>query len=166
MFDRRAVCNLTVHHDASIEQHQECPESQACKKKERIEAIYARVSTRKQLEYLETQIQGLQATYSSAIVYRDFSSGLNFKLSLSQRVLEGCVQVLHVTYRDRLCRFAYDLIERIFKYHGTTITVEAYNALSPEHELAEDVLSIITVFSARMYGRRSGCARARGGGGK
>lgn len=66
---------------------------------------------------------------------------------------------MHLAYRDRLCRFAYDLLECIFKHHGTTITVEADDTLSPEGELAEDVLSIITVFSARMYGRRSGVAR-------
>ena len=66
---------------------------------------------------------------------------------------------MRVAYRDRLCRFAYDLIEHIFKHHGTKITVESDDASSPEGELAEDVLSIITVFSARMYGRRSGISR-------
>ena len=129
----------------------------------RIEAIYARVSTRKQLEYLETQIQGLQTKYPSSVVFRDCASGLNFRrkglLSLLQQVLEGRVCVVHLAYKDRLCRFAYDLVERIFKHHNTEITVEAHNASSPEGELAEDVLSIITVFSARMYGRRSGAAR-------
>ena len=78
-----------------------------------------------------------------------------------QQVIKGSVRVVHLAYRDRLCRFAYDLIECIFKHHNTEITVEAHDASSPEGELAEDVLSIITVFRARMYGQRSGAARGR-----
>ena len=162
MFDRRAICNLAGGaDDPSIANDRSS--YQAAQKAESIEAIYARVSTRKQLEYLETQIQGLKAKYPSAVVFRDCASGLNFRrkglLSLLQRVLEGGVRVVRVAYRDRLCRFAYDLIEHIFKHHGTKITVESDDASSPEGELAEDVLSIITVFSARMYGRRSGISR-------
>ena len=139
---------------------------QTSEKDKRIEAIYARVSTRKQLEFLTTQVKSLQAKYPSAIVYRDCASGLNFKRkalqSLLQQVLAGRVRVVHIAYRDRLCRFAYDLLEGIFKHHGTSITVEAHDSLSPESELAEDVLSIITVFSARMYGKRSvGTRRGR-----
>jgi predicted site-specific integrase-resolvase len=134
----------------------------------RIEAIYARVSTRKQLEYLKTQIQGLKQKYPSSVVFRDCASGLNFRrkglVSLLQRVLRGDVRVVHLAYRDRLCRFAYDLIEHIFKHHNTAITVESHDALSPESELADDVLSIITVFSARMHGRRSGVSRGVRGG--
>jgi excisionase family DNA binding protein len=131
------------------------------------EAIYARVSTRKQLDHLSTQVEDLQAKYPSAVVYRDCASGLNFKRkglqSLLQQVFAGSVRVVHVAYRDRLCRFAYDLIESIFKHHGTAITVEAHDSLSPESELADDVLSIITVFSARMHGKRSSAgARRRG----
>ena len=167
MFDRQAICNLASGADdpSSCEQSiaNDRSSNQTAQKEESIEAIYARVSTRKQLEYLETQIQGLKAKYPSAVVYRDCASGLNFRrrglLSLLQRVLEGGVRVVRVAYRDRLCRFAYDLIEHIFKHHGTKITVESDDASSPEGELAEDVLSIITVFSARMYGRRSGISR-------
>ena len=67
---------------------------------------------------------------------------------------------MHVAYRDRLCRFAYDLIEYLFLKHDTTICVEAHDSNAPEHELAEDVVAIITVFGARMYGRRSRSTRA------
>ncbi len=172
MFDRHTVCNLVANHQEckgeTMQGHTEEQAIEATKTESgRIEAIYARVSTRKQLEYLETQIQGLKAKHPSSVVFRDCASGLNFRrkglLSLLQQVLEGRVRVVHLAYRDRLCRFAYDLIERIFKHHNTEITVEAHDSSSPESELAEDVLSIITVFSARMYGRRSGVARGGGG---
>ena len=170
MFDRSAVCSLFLHQPHSIvgesdSRCRKCNNDFESPKDEnkRFEAIYARVSTRKQNEYLETQIQGLKTKYPSSIVFRDCASGLNFRrkglLSLLQQVLDGRVRVVHLAYRDRLCRFAYDLVERIFKHHNTEITVEAHDASSPESELADDVLSIITVFSARMYGRRSGAAR-------
>jgi predicted site-specific integrase-resolvase len=176
MFDRNAVYNLIAVDQSSLAggegenfqgqtgRNTKTPSTE--EERGRIEAIYARVSTRKQLEYLETQIQGLKTKYPSSIVFRDCASGLNFRrkglLSLLQRVLKGHVRVVHLAYRDRLCRFAYDLVERIFKHHNTAITVESHDASSPESELAEDVLSIITVFSARMYGRRSGAARSSG----
>ena len=166
MFDRYAVCNLvrqSAFEEVMPNKHDNKSAERVEEESGRIDAIYARVSTRKQLEYLETQIQGLQTKYPSSVVFRDCASGLNFRrkglLSLLQQVLEGRVRVVHLAYKDRLCRFAYDLVERIFKHHNTEITVEANNASSPEGELAEDVLSIITVFSARMYGRRSGVAR-------
>lgn len=163
MFDRYAVLNKAFEGEAlqrppSIQTAESTGEESG-----RIEAIYARVSTRKQRDYLETQIQGLKSKYPSAVVFRDCASGLNFRrkglLSLLQQVLEGRVRVVHLAYRDRLCRFAYDLLERIFKHFNTEITVEAHDASTPENELAEDVLSIITVFSARMYGSRSGSVR-------
>jgi excisionase family DNA binding protein len=151
----------------STEQEQQGTAIETTKDDTRIESIYARVSTSKQLDYLNTQVSLLHAKYPSAIVFRDCASGLNFKrkglLSLLQQVLAGRVRVVHIAYRDRLCRFAYDLVEHIFKHHGTEISVEAHNSSSPESELAEDVLSIITVFSARMHGRRSGAARGGGG---
>ena len=165
MFNRYAVLNKAFEGEAlqrptSIQTAESTEEES-----ERIEAIYARVSTRKQRDYLETQVQELKEKYPSSIVFRDCASGLNFRrkglLSLLQWVIEGRIRVVHIAYRDRLCRFAFDLFEYIFKHYNTKITVEAFDSSSPESELADDVLSIITVFSARMYGRRSSVARGR-----
>jgi len=66
---------------------------------------------------------------------------------------------VHVTYRDRICRFAYDLIEHILTKHRAKIEVENNDQHAPEQELAEDVVSIITVFGARLSGSCSGKAR-------
>ena len=155
-FDRNALLGLARSSTCSSGEQT----TKACLvDEERIDVIYARVSTRKQIGHLEGQIESLQAKYPSCIVFRDCASGLNFKrkglLSLLQLVLARRVRVVHVTYRDRLCRFAYDLIEYLFLKHDTTICVEAHDSNAPEHELAEDVIAIITVFGARMYGRRS-----------
>jgi putative resolvase len=139
------------------------PEPEHTVSQDAVKAIYARVSTRKQLPYLETQIATLKAKYPDHVVFSDCASGLNFKrkglLSLLQLAFDRCLQVVHIAYKDRLCRFAYELLEHIFKKHGVQIIVETDGHDAPERELADDVLSIITVFGARIHGKRSGLGR-------
>ena len=127
-----------------------------------VKAIYARVSTRKQAAALQNQIDVLKAKYPDHIVFSDCASGLNFRrkglLSLLQLAFEGRLRVVRVAHRDRLCRFAYDLIEHVLTANGAKIRVEpdAARPATLERELAEDVLSIVTVFGARLYGARGG----------
>ena len=91
---------------------------------ERISIIYARVSTRKQIPHLQTQIDILQQKYPEHMIIKDVGSGLNFKrkglLQILELVLSGRVQEVCVTHKDRICRFAYDLLQHIFKRSGTT----------------------------------------------
>lgn len=131
-----------------------------------IQAIYARVSTRKQLDDLQSQIGVLKAKYPDHTVFSDCASGLNFKrkglLSLLQLAFAHRLRVVRVAHRDRLCRFAFDLLEHVFRAHGTEIVVEASDLPpSAERELAEDVLAVITVFGARLNGARSSGGRRR-----
>ena len=130
-----------------------------------VKAIYARVSTRKQLDDLQSQIQRLQAKYPDHVVFSDCASGLNFKrkglLSLLQLAFERRLRIVRIAHRDRLCSFAYDLVEHVLRKHGAEIVVEADDLPpSAERELAEDVLAIITVFGARLNGSRSSGRRA------
>lgn len=129
----------------------------------RTDVIYARVSTRKQLQHLETQVISLEAKHPDCIVIRDCASGLNFRRkgleALLQLVFAGRVRNVYLAHRDRLCRFAYDLLERLFREFGATIRVDAHDDDAPESVLADDIIAIITVFGARLYGRRSGGSR-------
>jgi len=132
-----------------------------------VQAIYARVSTRKQLDDLQSQIRELSSKYPTHAIFSDCASGLNFKrkgllISLLQLAFEHRLQLVRVTHRDRVCRFAFDLLEFVFNFHGAKVIVEA-NDIPPsaERELAEDVLSVITVFGARLYGARSAGRRRR-----
>ena len=128
-----------------------------------VDAVYARVSTRKQLDDLATQLGDLQRRHPDARVFSDIGSGLNFKrkglLSLLELAFEGRLRSVHVAHKDRLCRFAFDLLEHVFHRHGAQIVVDAHGddaaSASPELELAEDVLAVVTVFGARLYGKRS-----------
>ena len=61
-----------------------------------------------------------------------------------------------LTHKDRLLRFGSELIFLICKFFGIRVhIINEDKALTDEQVLAFDVLEIITVFSARLYGKRS-----------
>lgn len=126
---------------------------------DRKQFIYARVSSAKQRADLERQIQMLQSQYPDHDVIKDIGSGINFKRFGLQRLLEGVfrgtVSEIVVAHRDRLCRFGFDLIDFICRQHNVLLKVHDDQGFKePTRELADDLLSIITVFTARYYGSR------------
>ena len=123
--------------------------------------IYARVSTKKQVDDLSRQVEFLnKPEFSGYRVVTDIASGINFKRKGLSTILESCLQgnigEVVIAHRDRLCRFGYDLIEQLVSKAGGKITVlDNSNDKTCEQELAEDLLSIIHVFSCRQMGNRS-----------
>lgn len=125
--------------------------------------IYTRVSSKKQLDDLSRQIKYIQQQkpeYSSYISISDIASGINFKRKGLQTILDSCIQgvigEVIVAHRDRLSRFGFDLIKLIIEKAGGTITViDDTQHKSTEQELAEDLLSIIHIYSCRQMGKRS-----------
>lgn len=127
----------------------------------RIRILYARVSSSGQLQDLERQKEYLKKEYPNDKLVSDISSGLNWKRKGIETILEliqqGIVGELVVSYKDRLCRFGYELFEWICKSNNTKIVV--LNPVSETEdrtaELTEDLLSIITVFVAKNNGLRA-----------
>ncbi|MGL5936545.1 MAG: IS607 family transposase [Cetobacterium sp.] len=120
---------------------------------------YCRVSSKKQNDDLERQKDFMQSLYPDHELVSDVGSGINFKRKGLQRILEqvmqGKVEEVVVSHRDRLCRFAFELIEFIFKQHDTKLVViDKTDNKSGSEELAEDVLAIIQVFACREMGKR------------
>lgn len=120
---------------------------------------YARVSSRGQKSDLQNQIQFLKEKYPDSEIIFDYGSGLNFHRKGLEKIMDiahkGELEELVVTYKDRLCRFGFELVEYILKSQSNAkIVVLNKNSTSKESELAKDLLSIITVFSTRMYGLR------------
>lgn len=126
---------------------------------------YARVSSHEQKDDLARQVQLLEAfcaangwTYE---VMQDLGSGLNYnKKGLQQlirRICSGNVGRLVLTNKDRLLRFGSEIIFSLCETFKTEVVLinPGEQPLSVEEELAQDVLEIITVFSARLYGSRS-----------
>ncbi|MBC7093999.1 IS607 family transposase [Thermococcus sp.] len=127
--------------------------------------IYARVSSREQKEDLGRQVEYLK-NYCSSKGYQvikiliDVSSGLNENRrglkQLFKLVESGEVGKVVVTYRDRLTRFGFKYLEQYFNSHGVEIEVIFDDEdKTPEKELVEDLLTIITSFAGKLYGMRS-----------
>ena len=117
--------------------------------------IYARVSTKKQLDDLSRQIEFLKRPeYSGYNVVTDIASGINFKRKGLSTLLDACLQQrignVVVAHRDRLCRFGFELIEQLVsKSGGKIIVLNDSNDKTCEQELTDDLLSIIHIFSCR-----------------
>ena len=126
--------------------------------------IYARVSSRDQKEDLERQVEYLK-NYCSSKGYQvvkiltDISSGLNENRrglkQLFKLVEGGEVGKVVITYRDRLTRFGFKTLEQYFNSHGVEIEVIFDEDKTPEKELVEDLLAIVTSFAGKLYGMRS-----------
>jgi putative resolvase len=122
--------------------------------------LYARVSTYNQKEDLNKQIELLKIKYPYGEVYFDIRSGLKFNrkgfLQILGEVEKGNVYKVVIVYKDRLARFGFDLIKRVFEGYGVEIEVmNEMESLSLQEELVKDLISIVTSFSARLYGLRS-----------
>ena len=68
--------------------------------------------------------------------------------------MDNQVQAILITYKDRFIRFGFDWFNRLCKAHGTEIVVLNKPDTSPNKELVDDLVSIIHVFSCRLYGLR------------
>ncbi len=65
-----------------------------------------------------------------------------------------CGQLI-VAHKDRLVRFGFEWFAEFCVRHGTELVVMNQETLSPEQDMVNDLLSIVHVFSARLYGLRS-----------
>lgn len=128
---------------------------------------YCRVSSHKQKDDLERQMQNVQ-TYMYAKGYQfelitDIGSGINYnKKGLNQlmdMVTNSEVEKVVVLYKDRLIRFGYELIENLCEKFGATIEIIDTTEKTSEQELVEDMIQIVTVFSARLQGKRANKAK-------
>jgi predicted site-specific integrase-resolvase len=118
-----------------------------------------RVSSYKQKDDLNRQVEFMRANYPKAEIIKDIGSGLNYKRkglkSLLGRAMQGDKLEIVVAHKDRLARFGFELIEWIIQQNGGKIVVLKRTNLSPEQELTTDLLSILHIFSCRMHGLRN-----------
>ena len=125
---------------------------------------YARVSSHDQKKDLKYQEKAL-SSYCTAKgwsyeIISDLGSGMNYRKKGLKRlidlILERKIKRLVLTHKDRLLRFGAELIFALCEAKQIEVVmINQGEELSFEEELAQDVLEIITVFSARLYGSRS-----------
>jgi len=132
---------------------------------ERVTLAYARVSSHDQKEDLVRQVAML-GSYCAANgwsyeIVQEMGSGLNYQKcglrQLIKRICAGDVGRLVLTHKDRLLRFGSEIVFALCEEFNVEVTIinQSEKPVSFEEELAWDVLEIITVFSARLYGSRS-----------
>jgi predicted site-specific integrase-resolvase len=123
------------------------------------------VSSSDQKSDLDRQIQYL-TQYCASKGYRvvdvlsDVASGLKTDrrglLKLFNQVVNRQVDVVVVTYRDRLTRFGFEYLEYFFKQYGVSIEVVfGEEPRDTYQELVEDLIEIVTSFAGKLYGLRS-----------
>ena len=149
MFDKQNLLQLTCRQDDPQE-------------KINNKVIYCRISSKKQSDDLERQIEYCRSKYPDHELLSDIALGINFKRKSLQTILEramqGNLKELVVAHKDRLCRFGFDLLENVFKLSNTKLIIlnqdNDCTKPSTEQELAEDLLSIVHIYSCRQMGKR------------
>ena len=125
--------------------------------------IYARVSTRNQKDDLQNQVTFLRQFCNARGMIvdqciEDYGSGLNYNRKkwndLLDEVMEQKIKTIVITHKDRFVRFGYDWFEKFCMKFNTSITVVNNEELSPQEELVQDIISILHIFSCRLYGLR------------
>ena len=125
---------------------------------------YARVSSKKQSDDLERQVnninQYLSSSYDAFDIITDIGSGINYKkpglMKLIEKINKKEVDLIVVLYKDRLVRFGFELIEYFAALNNVKIEVLDKVDKNQDEELVEDLVQIITVFSCKIQGKRKG----------
>jgi len=125
--------------------------------------IYTRVSSSNQKDDLKNQVDFLKQ-YANAKgiivdeVFEDISSGLNYNRKKWNKLLEDCIlgliKIIIISHKDRFIRFGFDWFERFLKSNGVELIIVNNESMSPQEEMIQDLISIIHVFSCKIYGLR------------
>jgi len=144
LYYKRDILAITNEHTSTTQKQKVC---------------YCRVSSKKQKDDLDRQIDFFKSKYPLHSIITDIGSGINWKRQGLKTILEqsmsGGIAEVVVAHRDRLCRFGFELIEFIFKQNGVKLIVlDRKDNESDKQDLADDILSIIHIYSCREMGKR------------
>lgn len=123
---------------------------------------YARVSSKKQSDDLERQVNNLKkyldSKYSDYEIITDIGSGINYTKPGLKKLIEKInkkeVDLIVVLYKDRLLRFGFELVEYFAELNNVKIEVLDKIDKNQDQELVEDLVQIITGFSCKIQGKR------------
>ena len=123
---------------------------------------YARVSSNKQSDDLERQVNNLKtyldSKYTDYEIITDIGSGINYTKPGLKKLIEKInrkeVDLIVVLYKDRLLRFGFELVEYFAELNNVKIEILDKIDKNQDQELVEDLVQIITVFSCKIQGKR------------
>lgn len=131
----------------------------------RVNVVYARVSTPKQKKDLENQAETL-VNYCNANgvkvdkMYKDIASGMNFDRkqfrSMLEDVLNYKIGSIYITDKDRFSRISFDMFERLFsEYNCKIVAINQADTVAEddEKEIFSDIISMLHCFAMRMHSR-------------
>lgn len=129
-------------------------------------ATYARVSSNEQKQKgdLDRQSQRLSEYCAKnrllvTYIIKDVGSGLNDNrngfIKLTDLVIAGKINKLVIEHKDRLTRFQFKFIKKIFESYGCEVIVVNEIDVSDNEELTTDMISLLASFSGKFYGKRS-----------
>lgn len=126
--------------------------------------VYYRVSSNSQKNELKNQLNYIENYTTSQGIkvdeyIKDIGSGINYNNPGLNRIIKMVindeVKKIIVSHKDRLVRFGFELIENICKLKNVEIEIINVKTTSPQEELIEDLMTMINIFSERLYGLRS-----------
>ncbi|MFB1283251.1 IS607 family transposase [Helicobacter pylori] len=130
----------------------------------RLNVVYARVSAQKQKQDLQNQIENCISFINAKgisvdSIYSDIKSGMSLDrkgfMELLNAVMAFKIKAVYISYKDRLARLSYELVEKLFSDYGTKIVIiNQCESISLEQELFEDIMQTIHSFSMKMYSKR------------
>lgn len=130
----------------------------------KMNVIYVRVSNTKQKDDLvkqESILRGYMCSNGVIVdnIFKDIASGMNENRKglndLLTEVINGNIDTVYISFKDRLTRFGYGYLENLFDYFGTKIVcINSSKEEDFQQELSEDLISIIHHFSMKMYSNR------------
>ena len=123
---------------------------------------YARVSSKKQADDLDRQVNNLKtyldSKYTDYEIMTDIGSGINYTKPGLKKLIEKInrkeVDLIVVLYKDRLLRFGFELIEYFAELNNVKIEILDKIDKNQDQELVEDLIQIVTVFSCKIQGKR------------
>lgn len=125
---------------------------------EKQKICYCRVSSSNQKNDLQRQIEYMRTKFPHHTIIQDVASGIKWKRKGLKTILElamsGKLKELVVAYRDRLCRFGFELVQWILETNNCKLVVLDETIQTREEELTNDLLSIIHIFNCRQMGMR------------
>lgn len=132
----------------------------------KLNVIYVRVSTNRQKEDLNHQIETIKSFMLAAgvkpdLVFSDIASGMNESRKqfnqLLELVFQHKVDTVYIIFKDRLSRFGFEYFRHIFNWFGTKIEILDNNEESNktyQQELTEDLIAIIHSYSMKLQNKK------------
>ena len=99
----------------------------------------------------------MKKKYPKHLIIKDIGSGIKGLKKIIKMAIHGVIGELVITYKDRLARFGYELMEWLIKTYsnGEITIIHKKDEQTPEEEITNDIIQTMNVYVAKINGRKS-----------